>query len=80
MLWGRYANRCNFEDCRRELVMDATETDDESIIGEECHIFARGKNGPRGNSTLTEEQRDKYSNLILLCSVHHKLIDDQPGM
>lgn len=79
MLWGRSANRCNFPDCKRELVMDATETDDESIIGEECHIVAREEGGPRGTSALTSEQRDKYSNLILLCNVHHKIIDDQPG-
>lgn len=77
MLWGRSANRCNFPDCRRELVMDATETDDESIVGEECHIVAREENGPRGNADLTAEQRDKYNNLLLLCNVHHKLIDDQ---
>ena len=78
MIWGRSANRCNFPECRRELVMDATETDDASIVGEECHIVAREKNGPRGISDLDEEQRDKYNNLLLLCSVHHKLIDDQP--
>lgn len=78
MLWGRAANRCAFTDCRRELVIDATETDDESVIGEECHIVAERADGPRGDSPLTSEQRDKYGNLILLCSVHHKNIDDQP--
>jgi len=57
--------------------MDATETDDESIIGEECHIVARKNDGPRGASELTVEQRDKYNNLVLMCNVHHKLIDDQ---
>jgi len=79
MLWGRSANRCAFPDCRKELVIDATETDDESLIGEECHIVARKDDGPRGTSDLSAEQRDKYSNLILLCAVHHKIIDDQPG-
>jgi len=77
MLWGRAANRCAFPDCRRELVMDATETDDESIIGEECHIVAREDDGPRGDSSFLVENRDKYDNLILLCSTHHKVIDDQ---
>jgi hypothetical protein len=77
MLWGRAANRCAFPDCRRELVMDKSETDDESLVGEECHIIAREQNGPRGDSSLAPEARDKYDNLILLCNVHHKLIDDQ---
>ena len=77
ILWGRAANRCAI--CQMELVMDASETDDESVVGEACHIVAHSPDGPRGESDLTQEQRDKYSNLILLCNVHHKQIDDQPG-
>lgn len=79
MLWGRAANRCAFPDCPLELVIDATETDDESLIGEECHIVAKSPEGPRGNSPLTSQQRDRYENLVLLCAVHHKLVDDQDG-
>jgi len=59
--------------------MDATETDDEAIIGDECHIVAQEQDGPRGEYPLDLEQRDKYNNLLLLCKVHHKLIDDQPN-
>lgn len=40
---------------------------------------AESTNGPQGDSPLTSEQRDKYGNLVLLCAVHHKLVDDQPG-
>lgn len=79
MLWGRSGNICAFPDCKKELVMDETETDDFSIIGEEAHIIAQKEDGPRGVSDLAQEQRDKYDNLILLCSIHHKLIDDQPS-
>lgn len=57
--------------------MDASETDDESLVGEACHMVARSEDGPRGESDLTAEQRDKYANLLLLCNVHHKQIDDQ---
>jgi hypothetical protein len=77
MLWGRSGNRCAMPDCRKELVMDATETDDESLIGEECHIIAESPGGPRGNPTVPEETLNKYDNLILLCRIHHKVIDDQ---
>lgn len=79
MLWGRFGNRCAMTDCRNELVMDATETDDESLIGEECHIVAQKPNGPRGDPSFPKDKIDKYSNLILLCRIHHKLIDDQPN-
>lgn len=78
MLWGRAANRCAFPDCKQQLVVESTDTDDETVVGEECHIVAQSKNGPRGESLLAEDQRDKYANLVLMCAVHHKVIDDQP--
>lgn len=79
MLWGRSGNMCAFPDCKKILVVDETFTDDASVIGEEAHIVAQKKNGPRGISNLTLDQRDKYDNLILLCNIHHKVIDDQPN-
>jgi hypothetical protein len=78
MLWGRGASRCNEPKCRLELVMDISETDDPTLVGEECHIVAKEENGPRGRSDLTPEQRDLYGNLMLMCAVHHKVIDDNP--
>ncbi|MBI5788958.1 MAG: hypothetical protein HZA78_08910 [Candidatus Schekmanbacteria bacterium] len=77
ILWGRAGNVCSFSDCKKELVIDETEADDPSIVGEEAHIVAEKPDGPRGDSNLLE-QRDKYDNLILLCRIHHKQVDDQP--
>lgn len=77
LLWGKAANRCSIAACRQELVMDGSETDDPSIIGEECHIIAREDEGPRGDLNFSKDQRDLYGNLILMCNIHHKVIDDQ---
>ncbi|MCU8348141.1 hypothetical protein M2G60_21765 [Vibrio vulnificus] len=77
LLWGKAAGRCSYPTCKDELVMEATSIDDESLIGEACHIVAKSEDGPRGNSQLSIEDRDKYSNLILMCQKHHKKIDDQ---
>lgn len=77
MLWGRSGSRCAMPDCRRALVVDETETDDPSVVGEEAHIVARSEDGPRGKSDLPLDSRDNYDNLILLCNIHHKQIDDQ---
>lgn len=75
MLWGRSGNRCSI--CKIELVVEATTKDDPSIIGEECHIISGQVNGPRYNTELNKNNIDTYDNLILLCRVHHKMIDDQ---
>ena len=77
MLWGRAASRCSLPECRRDLVIDPLDTDDPSLVGEAAHIVAEEIDGPRGRSDLPLEQRNKYANLILLCNVHHKQVDDQ---
>lgn len=59
--------------------MDATAEDDDSVVGDECHIAAKSPGGPRFDPTIPNENIDLYSNLILLCKIHHKLVDDQPN-
>ncbi|HLS29233.1 MAG TPA: HNH endonuclease [Flavobacteriaceae bacterium] len=77
ILWGKSGNLCSYKPCRNELVIDETESDDDSIIGEVAHIVAKKPDGPRGDSDIPIEERDKFKNLILLCRNHHKMIDDQ---
>ncbi|WP_407637566.1 HNH endonuclease [Cohnella kolymensis] len=75
MLWGRSGNRCSI--CKQELVLDETDLDDASVIGEECHIISEKDNGPRHRNDYPTDQFDSYENLLLLCRVHHKMVDDQ---
>lgn len=75
ILWGRSGAHCAL--CRRELVIDATEEDDESVVGDECHIISGRKEGPRYDERVPFENLDQLDNLILLCRVHHKMVDDQ---
>lgn len=79
ILWGKSGNRCAFPDCRVELAMNSLFTDDPSVVGQEAHIVARKSDGPRGQHDVSHDRRDLYSNLILLCSVHHKIVDDNPN-
>jgi len=64
--------------CRRELVIEATSRDAQAIVGEECHIISRKTEGPRFDQDYAAEKIDAVENLILLCAVHHKMVDDQP--
>jgi hypothetical protein len=75
ILWGKSGNRCAI--CKMELVLDSTPNDDESVVGDECHIVSAQKNGPRYDERYPQENIDTYQNLLLLCRVHHKMIDDQ---
>lgn len=75
LLWGRSGSRCAM--CRSELIKPGTPVDDESIIGDECHIVSAVAGGPRYDPDFLHESVDRYANLLLLCKVHHKLIDDQ---
>jgi len=69
ILWGRSGNRCTV--CKLELTPDG----EKETLGEMAHIVARSADGPRGGSSLSSNDRDKYSNLILLCPTHHAEID-----
>ncbi len=66
--------RCSI--CRTLLVTEGTETDDPSVFGEEAHIVSAAPDGPRHGPLPSH---DVYDNLILLCSKHHKQVDDQVG-
>ena len=57
--------------------MGSTPVDDESIIGDECHIVSPVFGGPRHDPEFPQEKLNDHANLLLLCKVHHKLIDDQ---
>jgi hypothetical protein len=59
------------------LVIDETDLDSESVVGEECHIISALPKGPRFDENYPQDKIDDISNLILLCRIHHKQIDDQ---
>jgi len=76
ILWAQSGNICAI--CRKKLVFDPTQADGESVVGEECHIYAQSAGGPRFNPAFTVDQIDSLDNLILLCANDHKRVDDQP--
>lgn len=69
-------NRCAFPDCVTPVLDPKTNT----ILAEVCHICAQNDQGPRFDASQTPEERHSFENLILLCSVHHKLIDARENL
>lgn len=77
-VWGESAARCAH--CKEQLIYSEDSGLHESLVGEVCHIFAQGKNGPRANPNLSVEELDSANNLLLLCRKHHKYVDDHPEL
>lgn len=72
-LFALSGNQCAFHECGTPLVHPSG-----TITGEICHIKAKNPGGPRFDPQQTDAERHAFDNLILLCSQHHKIVDDQP--
>jgi len=68
-------NRCAFPRCISPIIAPSG-----SVIGKICHINARSKGGPRYEPKQTDEERNSFANLVLMCGNHHDQIDKQPDL
>lgn len=66
-------NRCAFPRCISTIIAPSG-----SVIGKICHINARSKGGPRYEPKQTDEERNSFGNLVLMCGTHHDTIDKEP--
>ncbi len=74
-LWARAAGRCQDRGCNQDLVGDLISGNDDALFGFIAHIVADSAIGPRGDPVRSPKLAKSLDNLMLLCSVHHKLID-----
>lgn len=74
ILQAKSGKRCAI--CKTELIMNSKSINN-IIVGDECHIISKQKNGPRYHPDHGIKL-DNYENLILLCKTHHILIDNDP--
>lgn len=77
LLFALSLNHCAFPKCTNPVVAAGTEYSDPAVLGHICHIYAAKDNGPRGRLDLTLKERSAFENLILMCGVHHPLVDKQ---
>ena len=78
VLFARSGNRCACPGCDQLLTHQEEPCAAVTVVGEVCHIHGRREGSPRWNPTLSEEERNAYPNLILLCPNHHKIVDGDP--
>jgi hypothetical protein len=77
ILFAESGGICAFRNCGRPIVQPATGEDDEVLLAQIAHIVAESLDGPRGNSPLSLEDRNKRANLLVLCTEHHAIVDRQ---
>lgn len=74
LLWAKSAGRCQFDGCNEPLWRDRL-TKIEMNFADVAHIIGDSPRGPRGDVLLSKEYCDDASNLMLMCLVHHRMID-----
>lgn len=73
-LYALSGNICAFPGCNAPVV-SATGTPTAQV----CHICAKSPGGPRFNPEQTEQERNGFDNLLLLCGEHHTVVDSEPN-
>lgn len=73
-LFALSSNRCAFPNCMNPLV----DVDSGKVTGRICHIKAQSQDGPRYDPNQSEEEKHGFGNLILMCPIHHDVIDADP--
>jgi hypothetical protein len=75
-LWVAAGGRCEYHGCNRYLLADGL-TGYELNLAERAHIVGStdATGSPRGDDPLPLPERSGFTNLVLLCRDHHRLID-----
>jgi hypothetical protein len=79
IVWSKSGGMCAYPECRKMLIVAAPEdsSDPYALTGQMAHIVAHSDKGPRGGLAFFGSDRDGPENLILLCTEHHILVDQQ---
>lgn len=75
ILWAASAGTCSFLDCEEKLFTAPAVGIGAYTLGEMAHIKGENPGSNRYDPMQPLDQRNHYSNLILLCPNHHTLID-----
>ena len=74
LLWIRAGSICTI--CKSQLAEEAKGDDRDVVLGEEAHVVSEKPNGPCFRP-MPPDEVDTYANLLLLCPIHHKIVDEQ---
>lgn len=70
-LFALSGNCCAFPNCKEKCIDDSG-----NLIAQVCHIEAANPGGQRFNPNQNDEERRDFSNLMVMCPVHHIATDN----
>jgi hypothetical protein len=77
ILFGR-ATWCAYPGCDQRLIFD--DRGMLTVVAQIAHIRSESPNGPRYDAQYPVELIDSEENLLLLCGIHHKPVDDHESV
>lgn len=75
---ARSGGFCAFPSCGKQLTEVGSGKSETAFLGDVAHIVADSRQGPRGDDEMSDADRDKHPNLVLLCPTCHDRVDKQP--
>jgi hypothetical protein len=72
-LFALSQNRCAYPGCSTLIVQPCG-----AVTGKVCHIRGKSPLGPRHDPSQSDDERNGYDNLVLLCGTHHDIVDAHP--
>ncbi len=75
VVWARSAGRCEYRNCNDLLIGDLVSNTPAANKGYHAHIIADSPDGPRGDAELSKALAKDPDNIMLLCDVHHRVVD-----
>ncbi len=76
LLWAQSSGICGYPGCSAPLVLPNGHG--YTVVGEGAHIVGHSPGGPRYDPSASSEFVDSVENQILLCRLHHTLVDAAP--
>ncbi len=77
ILWANAAGQCSFSHCRKKLCTDQRSNALPHTLGQMAHIKGEKEGANRFDGSQTDDERNSYLNLILLCAHDHTIIDQK---
>jgi hypothetical protein len=77
-LFSLSGNECAFPGCTNPVTHQEAPGEKPVTVAQRAHLVGVGRQGPRSKAVPLSEDPNTVENLMLLCGVHHPIVDSNP--